>query len=194
MGLDEEHLLHTARRWYLSLSSFTPNHPPVGVGMSAWTEAVAALREQLLPLGWSRSDARNYALVYNPDKSMAINVAGGDAGTGRPECNPSNKTPKGTSTVFAVAANQQLELDLPVPDMPHMRGDKGHTTWFLLLFRASNEIRCELSLPSAMSAEGRITCWQERIILPPVPLDGKEIDLVDAPQGVDVEIDVRRKA
>ena len=49
MGLQEEQLLHAARRWYLTWSGFTLNHPPVGVGISAWTEAVAALREQVLP-------------------------------------------------------------------------------------------------------------------------------------------------
>jgi hypothetical protein len=75
LGLQEEQLLHTARRWHLTWSSFTPNHPPVGIGISAWTEAVAALREQFLPVGWSRSDERNYSLVVHPDGTHAINVA-----------------------------------------------------------------------------------------------------------------------
>ena len=47
-------------------------------------EAVAALREGLLPLGWTRSDEKNYALVIHPMASMAINVASGDLGTGIP--------------------------------------------------------------------------------------------------------------
>lgn len=193
MGLDEERLLHAARRWYLSWSSFTPNHPPVGIGISAWTEAVAALREQLLPIGWTRTDERNYALVLHPDSTIAINVAAGDPGTGRPEATPSNKAPKGVSTANAISVNQQqLELDLPVPDVPHIRGEEGPVTWFLLLHRAQSEIRCELSLPSAMSSDGRITRWQERIILSPIPLDEASIDIA-VPQGPDIEIEVRRK-
>ena len=194
LGLNEEALLHTAQRWHLSWSSFTPNHPPIGIGISAWTEAVAALREQLLPRGWTRSDEKNYALVVHPDGTMAINVATGDLGTGQIHAVPSNKAPKGVSTADAISVNQlQLELDLPVPDMPHVRGEEGPLTWFLLLHRAANEIRGELSLPSAMSADGRITRWQERIIISATPLDDSEMD-VQVPQGPDLEIDVKRKA
>ena len=194
MGLTEEPLLHAARRWYLSWVSFTTNHPPFGIGIAAWMEAVAALREGLLPIGWTRSDEKNYALVMHPDGSMAINVATGDAGTGRPSANVSNKAPKGISTADAISVNQvQLELDLPVPDMPHVRGDDGPLTWFLLLHRGATEVRCELSLPSQISPDGRITRWQERIMLPSIPLDGAEIEIV-APVGTDFDIDVKRKA
>lgn len=194
MGLTEELLLHAARRWYLSWISFTANHPPFGIGIAAWMEAVAALREGLLPVGWTRSDEKNYALVLHPNGSMAINVATGDAGTGLPTANVSNKAPKGVSTADAISVNQvQLELDLPVPDMPHVRGDEGPLTWFLLLHRAGTEVRCELSLPSKISPDGRITRWQERIMLPSVPLDDSEIEIV-APVGPDLDIDVKRKA
>lgn len=153
LGLNEEALLHTAQRWHLSWSSFTPNYPPIGIGISAWTEAVAALREQLLPIGWVRSDEKNYALVIHPDGAMAINVATGDVGTGRVDAVPSNKAPKGVSTADAISVNQQqLELDLPVPDMPHVRGEEGPLTWFLLLHRAITEIgascRCRRPCPS----------------------------------------------
>jgi hypothetical protein len=138
---------------------------------------------------------KNYALVVHPDGTMAINVATGDVGTGLVHANPSNKAPKGVSTADAISVNQQqLELDLPVPDMPHVRGEDGPLTWFLLLHRAVSEIRCELSLPSEMSLlDGRITRWQERIIISAIPLDGAEIE-VQAPQGPDLEIDVKRKA
>ena len=194
LSLNEEALIHTAQRWHLSWSSFTLNHPPIGIGISAWTEAVAALREQLLPQGWARSDEKNYALVIHPDRTMAINVATGDLGTGQVDATPSNKAPKGVSTADAISVNQQqLELDLPVPDMPHVWGEDGPLTWFLLLHRAGNEIRCELSLPSAMSPDGRITRWQERIIISAIPLDDAEIEM-QAPQGPDLEIDVKRKA
>jgi hypothetical protein len=140
-----------------------------------------------------RSVERNYALVVHPDGTIAINIATGDAGTGRPEASPSNKAPKGVSTADAISINQQqLELDLPVPDVPHVRGEDGPLTWFLLLHRAASELRGELSLPSQMSPDGRITHWQERIILTSIPLD--EAVTVAAPQGPDVDIDVKRKA
>jgi hypothetical protein len=193
LGLSEPALLHAAQRWYLTWTGFTANHPPIGIGISAWTEAVAALREQLLPTGWARSDEKNYSLVKSPDGKIAINIATGDSGTGRSDLVPSNKAPKGNTTAEAISVNnQQLEFDLPVPDLPHVRGEPGVLTWFLLLHRTRGEIRCELSLPSQMSADGQITRWQERIILTATPLDEKvEIDPSQAP---DVHIDVKRRA
>ena len=194
MGLTEEPLVHAARRWYVSCVSFTTNHPPFAIGIAAWMEAVAALRDGLLPLGWTRSDERNYALVIHPDGLIAINIASGDAGTGMPTASVSNRAPKGVSTADAISVNQvQLELDLPVPDMPHVRGDEGPLTWFLLLHRAGAEVRCELSLPSQISVDGRITRWQERIMLPSIPLGGAEVEIA-APEGPDLDIDVKRKA
>jgi hypothetical protein len=133
-------------------------------------------------------------LVIHPDGSMAINVATGDPGTGQVSANPSNKAPKGISTADAISVNQQqLELDLPVPDLPYVRAEGGPLTWFLLLHRSVSEIRCELSLPSAMSADGRITRWEERTIISAIPLDGAEIE-VEVPQGSDLDIDVKWKA
>jgi hypothetical protein len=194
MGLTSEPLVHAARRWYLSWISFTANHPAFAIGIAAWMEAVAALREGLMPLGWLRSDERNYALAIHPDGSMAINIASGDAGTGIPTASVSNRAPKGASTADAISVNQvQLDLDLPIPDMPHVRGDEGPLTWFLLLHRAGAEVRCELSLPSQLSADGRITRWQERIMLPSIPLDDTDVEIV-APEGSELDIDVKRKA
>src|SRR5262245_4271972 len=116
LGLTQEPLLHAAMRWHVAWNGFTPNHPSFGIGIAAWMEAVAALRERVMPAGWSRRDEHNYALVVSPDGTMAINVATGDAGTGRPRANPSNKAPKGVSTAAAISINQiQLELELPVP-------------------------------------------------------------------------------
>jgi len=190
LGLTEEALQHVARRWYAAWSSFTPNHPPFGIGIAAWMEAVAALREKIMPEGWSRSDEDNYALVVSPDGAMAINVATGDLGTGRPDANPSNKAAKAISTAEAISVNQiQLELPLPVPEL---RGGEGPLTWFLLLHRAAEEIRSELSLPLEI-VDGRITRWQERIILGAIPLDAEPINIV-APLGPDLDIDVKRKA
>jgi hypothetical protein len=48
-------------------------------------------------------------------------------------------------------------------------------------------------LPSQISADGRITRWQERIMLPSIPLDGADVEIV-APEGPDLDINVKRKA
>jgi hypothetical protein len=46
---------------------------------------------------------------------------------------------------------------------------------------------------SQISADGRITRWQERIMLPSIPLDSTDVVVV-TPQGPDLDIDVKRKA
>ena len=197
LGLTVEALLHAAQRWYLTKNSYTPNHPAFAIGITAWMEAVAALRDQLLPIGWRRSNENNHALVVHPNGSVAIGVTTGDGGTGVPEAKVSNKVPKGISMAGAISTNQcQLEmpqLGLPVPDLPHISNDKRPLTWILLLHRATNDVRCELSLPARISGEGHITQWKERIILPSVPLDPAEIKIA-IPEGPDLHIDVKRKA
>jgi hypothetical protein len=129
-------LIHEGRlRWKTGIFEqlwITTGPPPMRttsrrrIGIAAWMEAVAALRETTMPQGWTRSDDRNYALVISPDGTMAINVATGDLGTGRPNSNPSNNVPKGVSTADAISVNQtQLELPLPVSELPPVSGDWG---------------------------------------------------------------------
>jgi hypothetical protein len=191
LGLTEEVLLEAARSWHLAWTNFTIDHPPAGVGISAWTESFGVLRRQLASSGWQRSDRANYSLIVSPDGTVAINVASGDSGTGLVGCTPSNKARRGVSTADAVSANrQQLELDLPVPDLPHTRGEDGPMTWFLLLYRSDTEIRAELSLPAGIS-DGRVTRWQERIILSSISLDDGLTEV--PPEGPDLVLDVRRR-
>lgn len=45
------------------------------------------------------------------------------------------------------------------------------TTWMLLVHHAEDEIRAELSLPFDIGIDGRISIWQERILLRAMPLD-----------------------
>lgn len=156
-------------------------------------EAVAALREALLPEGWTRKDEKNFALVINTERGLAINVATGDAGTGQPDRPASNKAPKGVTTAGAISANQmQLEL-FDLADVIYLKADNDLITYFLLLHRGQNEIRCELSLPSLMGPDGFIAGWQERIILPAIPLDDSAID-IDVPDVPDIDIAVTLKA
>jgi hypothetical protein len=194
LGLTADALQHAARRWHASWAGFTPNHPAFGVGIAAWVEAVAALRETLAPDGWTRSDEKNFALVVDAEKGIAINIATGDAGTGRPDAAVSNKAPKGISTADAITANQfQLEL-FDFAEVVRLPKEDAPITWFLLLHRAPTEIRCELSLPSQMSVDGHITRWQERIILPAVPLDDAAVIDIVVPDIPDIDIDVKLKA
>lgn len=68
-------------------------------------------------------------------------------------------------------------------------------TWILLVHRAMNEVRCELSLPSSMGPDGRISSWQERIFLGSIPVDPEALEITPPPQPLpDINVDVKRRA
>jgi hypothetical protein len=165
--------------------------------MAAWAETVCALREYVIPLGWYRSNERNYALAVDPAGTTAIAVATGNDGTGRAGATPSTNARKGPSTLEAVAVNQfqfsfMAEYQSAPNDAPS--DENGHrTTWFLLIHRANNEVRCELSLPISIGEDGRIDAWRERILLGSTPLDG-DLAVPVPPQLLDITIDVKRRA
>ena len=196
-GLDEEPLRDVVRRGHLAYITCTANHPPLIPPILAWGETVSALREYVLPLGWRRSDENNYSVVIDSKDQVVIAVATGDEGTGRTDALPSNKARKGPSTIDAVKTNQ-LQLvfieqeSSPAPVKP-FDSNIERMTWVLLIHRAVDEVRCELSLPFSMAQDGHIDQWRERILLKSVPLDGDLIEVVPLTQP-DITIEVKRRA
>jgi hypothetical protein len=179
---------------HLHRSRLTSNHPRIFFGLEMWGWSVSSLREQLRPLGWVRNDIGNFPLTAHEALRVAIAVAAGDEGTGRPEAVPSNRSRKGKNTVDAIELNQQFDMFeefLPRPD----ENLGGYKTWVLLHHTdpLKEEIRIELSLPSEIGEDGKISAWSERILLGNLPLDGNAIEIAP-PSGPDVLIDIRRKA
>jgi hypothetical protein len=130
---------------------------------------------------------------------MCIAIASGDYDTGLVRGNPKNKVPKGPRTAEVVEQNStQMRLfddDIPaipkslVPDAKHQR------IAYILLVYVDHEvrvIRSELSVPMDMNAEGLITAWRKRIVLPDVPFD-RDPTLSILPKTPDLDIDVKRK-
>ena len=168
----------------------TLNDPPSTRGFITWGKTNRMLRDLLIPKGWSQANAQNYATTVHPSGSSAIAVASGDSYTGIPDKRPSTRTDKGPATEQAIAVNQLSFASIPGsgPEWEQRQ------TWLLLhyLDEESDEVRAELSLPTAISPEGRVGEWQERIILPP-PSDGtvgRGATLVDDTPGDSGEIDV----
>ncbi len=192
LGLKEDDLVEAVKSGCLVRKRFTDNYPRISIGIAIWAEIVARLRELLIPLGWEKSDKGNYELVINQSQDMAIAVAAGDEFTGSPHATPSNKCPKGANTIDAINTNNQIDLfaeDLPAPAI-----DKdSFSTWILLHYFTEKDIKLELSLPSEISADGRIKGWKERIIMEPISLDDVTVTLPSTVMQ-DIEIDVRRKA
>jgi hypothetical protein len=199
LGLQEEPLKDAVRRGQLAFLNCTPNHPPPFPRMSAWAETVSALREYVIPFGWYRSNENNYALSVNPTRGMAVAVATGDDGTGRADATPSTNARKGPSTLEAITVNQ-MQFSFMNERPASARGDASgrdnhRATWILLIRRASNEVRCELSLPISIGDDGHINDWRERILLGSIPLDGDLAEAVPNPPPLpDITIDVKRRA
>lgn len=199
LGLEESRLAEIVRRGYIAFASCTPNDPPLYPGFSTWATMVRGLREYLLP-DWERCDENNYSLVINPTGTMAIAVATGDDATGRSEVSPTTKSSKGPSTIDAVTSNQmQLELpyifDAAPTSTREASLDDQRMTWILLVHRARDEVRCELSLPTSMGPDGRVDGWRERIILKAIPTDPDLVEITPTqPLQPDISVDIKRRA
>lgn len=191
LGLNETSLLNAVTQGYLARTKLTANHPRIFHGYSTWAEIVASLRDQLRTTGWDKSDEGNYELAINLERELAIAVATGDEGTGLSYATPSNKCPKGTNTIEAINVNNQIDLFSELIPIPSVRKDP-FTTWILLYYIASNEIRSELSLPSGIGNDGKIRDWKERIILRSIPFDDESTQ-IPPPQGPDIDIKITRR-
>jgi hypothetical protein len=192
LGLKESLLQEAMTQGYLARARLTTNHPRIFHGTSTWAETVASLRELLRPDGWQKSDIGNYELTINSTHDIAIQVVTGDEGTGLAQAMPSNKCPKGRNTIEAIINNHQLDLFEEFIPLP-CRGIKNLSTWILLYRITADEIRCELSLPSLVSEEGKIRGWKERILLRPLYRGDKPFE-VRLTQNPEIDIQIKRKA
>jgi len=176
--------------------SCTPNDAPTIPGIGFWGRIVRTLRELLVTSGFVRSDKGGLPVVVSPDKTFAIAVSTGDEDTGNPNEAASTKYPKGAKTAQAVVRNngtrflfQELELT------PEEQAEATRLTWFLLVKREEKAILSELSLPSGV-ANGYVSSWSERIILPTIDLDDDlhRAEPEDGVGGDDLDIDVTRRS
>jgi hypothetical protein len=198
LGLDALVLTQAIQRCQVVADGYTQNHPPVGRGIGQWMEVVAAIRDQLIPRGWTRDDGENRALTVNATKTIAISVATGDENTGIAELTPCTRSSKGPKTQNAVIINAlQLDLFGNVPLTPEeLKKSPGVMTFMLLFHRDPKvkETRIELSRPVEMDSEGNVIVWAERIILSPVPFGMEGVKISDdAPKKREIIPEVKRK-
>ena len=203
LGLTEESLLRAVQRGNFAWKNCTPNHPPLFPGILRWAETVVALREELIPDGWQRSDEGNLPFTINKEGTVAVSVASGDEATGQPDKSPCTRSSKGPRTAKAVAVNHHQynlfgEIRLCPEDVAQLQ-DQKRMTWILLFHYdiASSELRCELSRPLHISGEGIVDGWTERLILTATPWDEGLVERTpeaDGPQSPDVVVEVKRRS
>lgn len=145
--------------------------PPILEGLLRWGRTTRFLREALIPAGWSFDNHRNFARTIHPSGEFAVVVSTGDELTGSTAGDPGTRHSKGLATALAVHANGQLGFDLDlgvlaalVPSDPPTSWGR-MTTWFLLYCVDEQGFRAEVSLPDRF-ADGRITGWDERVLVP----------------------------
>jgi hypothetical protein len=178
----------------------TANDPSNAAGFDAWARSIRSLREQLVASGWTRGDAGGLPVVISPSGSLAITIATGDEGTGKPEASPKTKCAKGRTTIALVTRNRTqrdfFESDEEEVNVANPQAD----TWFLLRNRIDEAVFAELSLPAAIGDDGRVEEWIERIILPAISLDPRGGILQDPSsdsgrdRGEAIDVPVRRRS
>ena len=186
LGLAREQIAQAITSGYLARTGCTPNHPSNYGGIAQYAETIRQLRDELVPTGWSAENDMNMEVTVSPAKGIAIAVVSGDENTGLDTRHPSTKRRRGAVTTRLVDENQQLQFDLPVPDLPPKLTDEGkemRQTWILLHCFDRNELRFELSRPVKIGDDGYIEKWKERIIFPAIPIDG--ISLPKLPEYAD---------
>jgi hypothetical protein len=192
LGLTVEIIERVVRRADAEASMCTALDPPIMEGMTRWARTTRFLREELIPRGWRFDNPRNLPRTIHPGGEFAIVVSTGDELTGLLDALPATKYLKGEATVRAVEMNEQLALDFPDFDLGPRDGAGEILTWFLMYRASEDEFRVELSLPDAI-ADGRITSWAERVILPAFPRDDDRLAglVADSDESVVVEV-IRR--
>jgi len=198
LDLDVAVLRDAALQGLSAWASCTANHPPTYPGTVQWAEGTRALRESLLTRGWSRKNEANLPLVVNAKGTIAIAIASGDAQTGKSEGFPGTRSAKGPKTVEAIRANrQQLHFEfMDIEPVLASINTPGRSTWLFLTYRDSSlkQLRCELSQPVSITAEGQVNGFAKRIILPVVPF-GEDLrldDIAKVTQSPEITVEIKQ--
>ena len=200
LGLSVEIIERVVRRADAEASVCTALDPPIMEGLTRWGRTNRFLREELIPADWTFDNPRNLPRTIHPSGEFAIVATTGDELTGLLDLLPATKYAKGYATVQAVETNEQLTLDFEDFELAAADGqarNAGDLLTWLMLFHVDDEgFRVELSLPDAI-AEGRITRWAERIILPVFPRGDNRLAALLAPggddQGGEIVVEVTRR-
>lgn len=175
--LDENLLRECCEHGYRNRLEATELHPPTAAGTYQWHGTVYAAQSLLLERGWISKNVRNLPLIVSPDKTIQIAIMTGSSDTGLEHGQPENRAKKGPvleKAIKAITDNQQLEL-LGI-ECPNERFSSKKLQLWILLYHfdqtssEENELRMELSSPSQFNG-GKITDWDERIILSPIRLN-----------------------
>lgn len=173
----------------------TPHDALAAAGEFAYLEGVCSLRNILCPRGWEKKSDNNLELTVSPEKEISIVVSSGNKYTGNEKILPSTRNKKGKQTRRIVYSNVE---QLHIPGFKKRTKEQTcYSTWIYLYYidNKNCEMRMELSLPIQFDKNLKITNWQKRIILSPIPFDPTSTPVILSHKSApEPEIEIRRRA
>lgn len=171
LGWSANELFEVVDAMVSARNSCTDNDPTSAAGWMAWKEGTRRLRELGRPKGLEKFDADQIPWLLDRERGVRFAVSNTDDGTGlSAPRQPQNRNKKGPATDRAVATNQGSFMDAlvfgeTVIPLSKAAPQPGITvSWYLCVYSEGDEIRAELSCPSAVEA-GFFADFIERIIL-----------------------------
>ncbi|SKF15008.1 Uncharacterised protein [Mycobacteroides abscessus subsp. abscessus] len=169
------------------------HHPVTAAGLVRWIQLVGVLRELFAGRNiWHGDNPKNRPITRHLKKSYTLSTVGGTEPTGQLDhpSGPRAARKKGSATKEAVTRTLALiEVHKLRTGSPRVddRLSPPLGNWFLVYYRADDEVRWEISLPSGFS-EGQFTGWRVRVIpgswepaepaARPLDVGGQDVDFV----------------
>lgn len=198
MGLSVDDFAFAISRAIYESRRSSPLHPRTSAMSRAWDEVVAAFRESVLSgvRGWNYMLNSGLEYTINSELGLSIIATSGTKDTGLVEGFPKTKNTKGVATENLVSRNLDFFDTDDSVDPVEDTIDSTKTYVFLYYFDLSTqEVRCELSLPSGMSGfngHNKISSWSERILLPAIPFSAA-VETPEKEFNEEIDIVVSRK-
>lgn len=169
----------------------TENDPVNAAAWDAYRFRVRSFRERHIPRGWIVDHAGGLERTWSANRKHVVITRAGDEGVGIRGTCPQPKTKPGTE-VMGIVNGSTLLLD---PDWMNVGLEEGDdfATWMLLVFRAGDVVRSELSSPTGLTRDG-VLGWFERILLPEIVLPDptETTELAEVAEEIDVPV-IRRQ-
>ena len=170
LGWTVDELLEVVSAMVSARHSCTDNDPSSAPGWMSWKEGTRRLREIGRAKGLQKTEFDQIPCVVDEERKLRFSVANTDDGTAVEGRTPQNRNKKGAGTERAATNNQgslfdDLEDTLNVVPISRAKPVPGIiVSWFLLTYCEGDEVRAELSCPTATEG-GFFTSFHERIVL-----------------------------
>lgn len=188
IGINANVLIEACKLGVLSKSNSTAFDTKGQAGYIQWNDTNCKLRLLTQNLGWQIYQENGIEGIISHDKKIRIIPSSGNAATGNPNQQASNKNPKGEGCIKLIDKGKQGNLftGFPKQDIEKIE------TYILLYYTNDTELRMELSKPSFIDTHGKIKAWEERLILQKQVLNDIEI-LTEEINEDSIDIPVIRK-